>query len=118
MTPRCGLLLEGLSDGGVELTGGEALEQAIEPVGKAADVAAALGDELEQPSTVRCDVVQPIERAMLASLTFGVFQAANVLAYFDLFAAVPAARVHRDGLLAIEHVSASLEKRGNLSGPV
>src|SRR4051812_32122987 len=73
------LLLERRSDSVIELARGETLEELVEALRVTAQVAAALSHDLQQFPAVRRNVMEAIERAVLAPFAFYVLESAQVL---------------------------------------
>jgi hypothetical protein len=96
------LALQGERDGMIELGGRETLEQLVEALSMAAEIAASLGDDLQQFSAVGRSLVDAIEGAMLTRPAFHGLQPLDVLWIFNLLGAVPRASMAGYQRLTVE----------------
>jgi len=94
--------VERLEDGGVELGGSVAFEQPRQRAGDVAEVVAALGGAKQQGLAGRDGLDQPIGRAVTACLAFFGDERVEVSLFLDALAAVVAARVLGEDVLALD----------------
>lgn len=97
-----GVARERLAERLLELGGPGGVEDLEEPGGRAADVVTALGDEPEERLTAASGAREPVEATMLAGASLLVDQSLEMMGVLDLLAAVPAARVGGDYVVALD----------------
>ena len=94
--------VERLEDGGVELGGSITFQQPRQRAGDVAEVVAALGGAEQQGLAGRDGLDQPIGRAVMACPALGFDECIEMSLFLDPFAAVVAARVLGEDVLALD----------------
>src|SRR2546422_170365 len=94
--------LEGFGDGLLQGRGAVGVEQAHEPAGHTAEVAAALGDLAEELFRAGCGVMETVHAPGLARLTLGLDEGLDMGGILDLRVAVEAAGVGGDQFASVE----------------
>jgi hypothetical protein len=94
---------DGFGDGGIELGGGDRVEDGQQARGDVAEVASTLGGANHERLGVRNGTGESVERATAPGARLVLDERGHVSLVFDLLSAVPAARVGRDDAGAVEH---------------